>query len=82
MVSGIFSFTYSATIWKTNLSPVNALNLNKTKILSSGKELNLYHTIPTLNNTLRKKALENTAGKGENAGNQYFLIFKQYFLLY
>ena len=29
--------------------------------------LTLYHAIPLLTN-LRKKALENTAGKGENAG--------------
>ena len=32
--------------------------------------------------TLKKKALENTVGKGENAGNQYFLLFPQSFLLY
>ena len=32
--------------------------------------------------TLKKKALENTVGKGENAGNQHFLLFPQYFLLY
>ena len=32
--------------------------------------------------TLEKKALENTVGKGENAGNQHFLLFPQCFLLY
>ena len=32
--------------------------------------------------TLKKKALENTVGKGENAGNQHFLLFSQGFLLY
>ena len=31
--------------------------------------------------TLKKKALENTEGKGENAGNQHFLLFPQCFLL-
>ena len=31
--------------------------------------------------TLKKKALENTVGKGENAGNQHFLLFPQCFLL-
>ena len=29
-----------------------------------------------------KKALENTVGKGENAGNQHFLLFPQCFPLY
>ena len=43
--------------------------------------LTLYHTIPTLT-ILRKKALENTVGKGENAGNQHFLLFPQCFLPY
>ena len=32
--------------------------------------------------TLRKKPLENIVGKGENAGNQYFLLCPQYFLLF
>ena len=32
--------------------------------------------------TLTKKALENTVGNGENAGNQHFLLFPQCFLLY
>ena len=49
------------------------------KFLSQGREdlglfdkgLTLYHTIATL----RKKAFENIVGKGENAGNQYFLGF-------
>ena len=30
--------------------------------------------------TVRKKALENIVGKGENAGNQHFLLFLQCFL--
>ena len=29
-----------------------------------------------------KEALENIVGKGENAGNQHFLLFPQCFLLY
>ena len=28
---------------------------------------------------LKKKAFENIVGKGENAGNQHFLLFPQYF---
>ena len=31
--------------------------------------------------TLRKKPFENIVGKGENAGNQDFLLFPQCFLL-
>ena len=31
---------------------------------------------------LEKKALENIVGKGENAGNQHFLLFPQCFLLF
>ena len=30
--------------------------------------------------TLRKKPFENIVGKGENAGNQHFLLFPQSFL--
>ena len=32
--------------------------------------------------TLTNKALENTVGKEENAGDQHFLHFPQWFLLY
>ena len=41
----------------------------------------LYHTIPTFNYP-KNRALENTVGKGENAGNQHFLLFPQCFPLY
>ena len=37
-----------------------------------------YHTI--LLTTLRKEAFENILGKGENAGNQHFLLFPKCFL--
>ena len=30
--------------------------------------------------TLKKKPFETIVGKGENAGNQHFLLFQQYFL--
>ena len=36
--------------------------------------LTLYHTIPTFNDP-KKKPFENIMGKGENAGNQHFLLF-------
>ena len=35
---------------------------------------------PNILMTQRKKTLENIVGKGENAGNQHFLLFPQYFL--
>ena len=40
---------------------------------------NLYHTILTVN-TMDKKPFENIEGKGENGGNQHFLLFPQCFL--
>ena len=36
----------------------------------------LYHTIPNSNDP------ENIVGKGENAGNQHFLLFQQCFLTF
>ena len=35
---------------------------------------------PDFLTTLRKKTFENIVGKGENAGNQHFLLFPQCFL--
>ena len=44
-------------------------------------ELTLYHTIPTLNDLEEKKRpFINIVGKGENAGNQHFLLFPLSFL--
>ena len=56
----------------------------KPKIGISGKglTLKLYTTLSRLITTLKEKALENTVGKVENAGNQHFLLFPQCFLLY
>ena len=42
----------------------------------------LFTTQFRLLTTLKKRALENTVGKGENAGNQHFLLLPQCFLLY
>ena len=39
-----------------------------------------YHTNPTFDDP-EKESLENIVGKGENAGNQHFLLFPQCFLL-
>ena len=44
--------------------------------------LTVYHTILTFTN-LEKRAFEkNIVGKGENAGNQHFLLFPQCFLAF
>ena len=40
----------------------------------------LHH--PNIITSLKKKALENIVGKGENAGNQHFLLFPHCFLTY
>ena len=40
----------------------------------------LFTTQSQLFMTLRKKAFESIVGKGENAGNQHFLLFPQCFL--
>ena len=40
--------------------------------------LTLYHRISTFKNQ-EKKAFENIVGKGENAGNQHFLLFHNVF---
>ena len=42
--------------------------------------MNVY-LFTTFLTTLKKKPLENTIGKVENAGNQHFLLFPQSFLL-
>ena len=45
------------------------------------KNLTLYRTIATFNElTLKEKTFENNMEKGENAGNQHFLLFPQCFL--
>ena len=41
--------------------------------------LTLYHTTLKFNDP-KKMAFENIVGKGENAGNQHFLLFRQCFL--
>ena len=43
--------------------------------------LSLLNSLPhNLDFSLRKKPFENIVGKGENAGNQHFLLFPQGFL--
>ena len=53
-------------------------NLDRSEISSSGKGLNVYY-ITTKFDAFGEKPFENMVGKGENAGNQHFLLFPQCF---
>ena len=44
------------------------------------KALSVYHIIPTFNDPEKESLSKNIVRKGENAGNQYFFLFPQYFL--
>ena len=44
--------------------------------------LTLYHTSTTFNDLASLRLLKTLFGKGENAGNQHFLLFPQCFLSY
>ena len=49
------------------------------------KEFNAFNPLPhspDFQRPPRKKPFENIVGKGENAGNQHFLLFPQCFLSY
>ena len=66
-------------------------NLDQSKILSSGNGLNLYKTTVFWTKPVQSKLdvaetielvldrIENCVGKGENAGNRYFLLSPQGF---
>ena len=74
--------TSSKTSWilaLMNLSSANSLDLVKANILSFCKELTLCLTITTFNKPHKKEPFENFVEKGENAGNQHFLLFPQCF---
>ena len=55
------------------------LYVNTLMLLTYLRTLILYQTMPTFND-LKKKPFENVVGKGENAGNQHFLLFPLCFL--
>ena len=55
---------------------------NCSKLPRTLRSVLIFTTQSRLSTTLRKRALENSVGKGENAGNQHFLLFPQCFLLY
>ena len=65
----------------------NRLDYKNRVILENGScslfpVLKLFTTQSRLLTTPRKKPFENIVGKGENAGNQHFLLFPQCFLPY
>ena len=53
---------------------------NKLSIPASGHLKPLYLTIPSFNDHA-KKPFKNNVKKGENAGNQHFLLYPHCFLL-
>ena len=59
------NFNYSLTFI---LLSVNAFDLDHSKFLSYGKELSLYHAIPTFNDP-KEEGFGKYHGKGENACN-------------
>ena len=86
LVSSIFSFSHNVSTLSKSifnffvafiLSSANAFNLDQSENLLCGKELILYHSISNFN-----ISFEIIAGKGENVGNQHFLLFFQDFLPY
>ena len=74
LITSSFSFSHSV------FYPFRGLPTNFVKLkLSSAISFTLYHTILTSKDPW-KKLSENIVGKGENAGNQHFLLFPQSFL--
>ena len=51
---------------------------NQDRVVKSYPITTQWHLLPRL----EKKSFQNIAGKGENTGNQHFLLFPQCFLLY
>ena len=64
----LWSVTNRKLSYSKKCQPVN---IHRFWVDSFVDVLTLYYTILTL----KKKALENIVGKGENAGNEHFLLF-------
>ena len=58
------------------------IRLEQKEKCRSKNKLCLFTTQSRLITTLKEQALENTMEKGENAGNQHYLLFPRCFLLY
>ena len=63
-------------------SPIRIILLDTENGMLIEKSPKLLPTKPRILTTLKRKAFENIVGKGENAGNQYSLLFPQCFLPY
>ena len=61
---------------------VTVITRSRARFVGHDEIFQIFTTQSQLLMTLKKKALENAAGKGENADNQHFLLFPQCFLLY
>ena len=65
-----------------NIAILRQFLLKKKKTKPKMKKHYLFTTQSRLLTTLGKKPFENIVGKGENAGNQHFLLLPQCFQLY
>ena len=54
--------------------------VNADFFVEAGNSINSLLHNPDFSTTLKYRAFENIVGKGENAGNQHFLLFPQCFL--
>ena len=69
---------FQSLTFNVSSAKFNVFNLDESKVLLFSIWFNLYHTIWTFT-ILGKKPFENNMGKGENDGNQHFLLFPQCF---
>ena len=58
---------------------LNSFKSKMTKDMKCTFHLTLYHTIPTFNDPKEEGTGKHWGGKGENAGNQHFLLFPSMF---
>ena len=76
IIRAVFNFS------STSNTLLTVIRSPKFCLLISSLNILLFTIQSRLLTTLKKKALENTVGKGENAGNKHFLLFPQCFLLH
>ena len=68
-------------VMTTNLASFSFYDIVRCQIIRYTGPFTFYHTILT-KTTLSKKLFENIMRKGENVGNQHFLLFAQCFQYY
>ena len=69
---------HKVTIWSQTVLIQYCTYIKRTKVLCLAF-FPFTHTFPSFHN-IDEKDVENIVGKGENAGNQHFLLFLQCFL--